>query len=83
MIRPVDIWIVAEKAEKQEELSSGGIVIMKHAVEEKHKAKVLAVGPNVKIDVKVGDTIVFGRYAGDEFEGKMLIKEDEIMAVVE
>lgn len=82
MLKPVSVWIVAKRAPK-EEVSSGGIVLVKHAVDEKHMAQVLAVGPDVKIDVKVGDKIVFGRYAGDEFEEQMLIKEDEVMAVLE
>ena len=82
MLRPVSVWIVAKRLDKVE-VSEGGLYLPAVAQEHKHAATVVAVGPDVKIQVKPGDKVVFGRYAGDEFEGEMLIKEDEVMAVWE
>ena len=80
MLVPVDVWISAKRVEKDLKTSSG-LFLPQHAVEQKHMAVVTGIGPNVKIAIKVGDKVVFGRYAGDEFEGEMLIKEDEVMAI--
>lgn len=89
MLKPVDTWVVAKRAQKEEK--HGSIIVPVYAMEDKKVAEVVAIGPNVsterKTPIKVGDSIVFGRYAGDEHEISgikyMLIKEDEIMAVLE
>lgn len=74
--------------------SAGGIVLTEG--EQEHRGTVLAVGPGrtltngkiLPLDVKVGDVVVFSPYAGNteipwEGEDLIIIKEDEIFAVIE
>ena len=93
-IRPLYDRVVVKRKE-EETMSAGGIVIPDNAAEKPIRGKVLAVG-NGKIldngeqrglDVKVGDTILFGKYSGTEVkvEGEELLvmREDDIMAVID
>jgi chaperonin GroES len=93
-IRPLHDRLVVERME-EDELSPGGIVIPDAAKEKPSQGKVLAVG-NGKIldngqvqpmDVKVGDKILFGKYAGNEvkFDGNdyIVMREDDVMAVID
>ncbi|MGH8477641.1 MAG: co-chaperone GroES [Methylococcales bacterium] len=93
-IRPLHDRVIVKRVE-EERLSAGGIVIPDSAKEKPSQGQVIAVG-NGKIldngevralDVKVGEKILFGKYAGNEVkvEGEELIvmREDDIMAVVE
>ncbi len=93
-IRPLHDRVVIRRTE-EERLSPGGIVIPDSATEKPVKGEVLAVG-NGKItdsgevralDVKVGDSVLFGKYSGTEVkvEGEELLvmREDDIMAVIE
>jgi chaperonin GroES len=80
---------------EEERVSSGGIVIPDSATEKPIRGKVLAVG-NGKIldngekralDISVGDTVLFGKYAGTEVkvdgEELLVMREEDIMAVIE
>jgi chaperonin GroES len=80
---------------EEERTSAGGIVIPDSATEKPDQGEILAVG-NGKItdsgevralDVKVGDKILFGKYAGTtvkvEGEELLVMREDDIVAVVE
>tara|TARA_Y100000389_G_scaffold194854_1_gene225430 strand:+ start:6322 stop:6570 length:249 start_codon:yes stop_codon:yes gene_type:complete len=80
---------------EEERTSPGGIVIPDAATEKPIKGEVVAAG-NGKIlengdiralDIKVGDQVLFGKYAGTEVKvdgGELLVmKEDDIMAVIE
>jgi chaperonin GroES len=80
---------------EEERTSAGGIVIPDSATEKPDKGEILAVG-NGKItdsgevralDVKVGDKILFGKYAGTtikvEGEELLVMREDDIVAVIE
>ncbi|MDJ0759323.1 MAG: co-chaperone GroES [Woeseiaceae bacterium] len=93
-IRPLHDRVIVKRME-EERMSAGGIVIPDAATEKPIKGEVIAAG-NGKIlengdvrglDVKVGDTVLFGKYAGTEVkvEGDELLvmKEDDIMAVIE
>ena len=93
-IRPLHDRVIVKRME-EERTSPGGIVIPDAATEKPVKGEVIAVG-NGKIlengevrglDVKVGDKVLFGKYAGTEVkvEGEELLvmKEDDIMAVIE
>ena len=94
-IRPLyDRVVVRRKGE--EETSAGGIVLPGSAKEKPNQGEVVAVGDGKVMDsgeqralsVKVGDTVVFGQYAGSntiEVDGEELIlmSESEIFAVVE
>lgn len=93
-LRPLHDRVIVKRVE-EEKLSAGGIVIPDSATEKPIRGKVLSVG-NGKIlengeirtlDVKAGDTVLFGKYSGTEVkvEGEELLvmREDDIMAVIE
>lgn len=93
-IRPLHDRVIIERLE-EERMSPGGIVIPDNAAEKPAKGKVVAVG-NGKVlddgstralDLKVGDTVLFGKYSGTEVkvDGKdlLVMREDDVMAVLE
>jgi len=93
-IRPLHDRIVVKRLD-EERTSAGGIVIPDSATEKPIQGKVIAVG-NGKVledgkvrapDIKVGDTILFGKYGGTEvkLDGQELLvmREDDVMAVIE
>ncbi|MBA3980664.1 MAG: co-chaperone GroES [Alcanivorax sp.] len=93
-IRPLHDRVVVRRAE-EETKSAGGIVLPGSAAEKPARGEVLAVG-NGKItdsgevrplDVKVGDQVIFGQYAGNTIkidgEELLVMGENEILAVVE
>jgi len=93
-IRPLHDRVIVKRVE-EERKTAGGIVIPDSATEKPSQGKVLAVG-NGKIlengqvralDVKVGDRVLFGKYAGSEVkvDGEELIvmREEDIMGVLE
>ncbi|RLA23795.1 MAG: co-chaperone GroES [Gammaproteobacteria bacterium] len=93
-IRPLHDRIIVKRME-EERMSSGGIVIPDSATEKPSKGEVIAVGNgqhlengNVRaLDVKAGDTVLFGKYSGTEVkvdgEDLLVMKEDDVMAVIE
>ena len=93
-IRPLHDRVVVRRLES-ETTSAGGIVIPDSAKEKPIQGEVIAVGNgkvleggNVQpLDVKVGDKVLFGKYAGTEVkvdgEELLVMKEDDIMAVIE
>lgn len=93
-IRPLHDRVVIKRLD-EERTSPGGIVIPDNATEKPIRGKVIAVG-NGKImesgevrplDVKVGDTVLFGKYSGTEvkMDGDELVvmREDDVMAVID
>ena len=75
--------------EKDTEKTSGGIILPDSAKEAKAEGKVLACGKginDVPMQVKVGDKVIFGKYAGDEFiiDGvtHKILSENDILAVI-
>lgn len=93
-IRPLHDRVIIKRKE-EERTSPGGIVIPDTAAEKPVQGEVVAVG-NGKIlengevrplDVKVGDRVLFGKYAGTEVkvDGKdlLVMREEDIMAVIE
>jgi chaperonin GroES len=93
-IRPLHDRVVVRRLE-EERKSAGGIVIPDSAAEKPVRGEVTAIG-NGKIldngdvrslDVKVGDKVLFGKYSGQEVkelgEGVLVMREDDIMAVLE
>ena len=87
---------VGVRRKEEEETSAGGIVLPGSAKEKPNEGEIVAVGDGKVLDtgeqralsVKVGDTVVFGQYAGSntiEVDGEELIlmSESEIFAVVE
>ncbi len=93
-VRPLHDRILVERIE-EEEKTAGGIIIPDAAKEKPSQGKVIAVGNGKKtddgkvipLDVKEGDRILFGKYAGTEIkvEGKeyLMMREDEVFAVIE
>ena len=93
-IRPLHDRVILKRME-EETTSAGGIVIPDSAAEKPIRGEVIAAGTGKRLengdllplDVKVGDKVLFGKYAGTEVkvEGEELLvmKEDDIMAVIE
>ena len=93
-LRPLHDRVVIKRLE-EERTSPGGIVIPDSAAEKPIRGEVLAVGPGKildngethKMDVEIGDTVLFGKYSGTEckLDGDELVvmREDDIMAVIE
>jgi chaperonin GroES len=93
-MRPLHDRVVVKRL-KEEEKTKGGIIIPDTAKEKPVEAKVVAVG-NGKVledgsvralDVKVGDTVLFGKYTGSEIklndEEHVVLREDDLLAVIE
>ena len=96
-IKPLGARVVVEPLEKDVETFAGGQLVLPDTAKEKpQQGKVLAVGPGqrdddgkrIPMDVKVGDTVIFAKYAGTGFktdEGNeiLLLKENDILAILE
>ena len=93
-IRPLQDRVVIRRME-EERTSAGGIVLPDSATEKPAQGEVIAVG-NGKImssgdvrplDVKVGDTVLFGKYSGNEVklgeDTLLVMREEDIMGVIE
>jgi chaperonin GroES len=93
-IRPLQDRIIVKRIE-EEEKTKGGIIIPDTAKEKPMEGKVVAVGKGKvmedgklhPVDVKVGDRILFGKYAGTEVkidgEEHLIMREDDILGVIE
>jgi len=93
-IRPLHDRIIVERIE-EETKTAGGIIIPDSAKEKPQEGKVIAVGKGkmtedgkvLALDVKVGDKVLFGKYAGTEIKiaGKefLMMREDDVLGVVE
>src|SRR5690606_19907553 len=93
-IRPLYDHVVVRRVES-ERTTAGGIVIPDSASEKPNQGEVLAVGPGRELDngelrplsVKVGDRVLFGKYAPAEIkldgEDVLVIKESDILAVID
>ena len=93
-IRPLQDRVIVRRIEAKEERSAGGIIIPDTAKEKPQEGKVVAVGPGrrddgklVAPDVKAGDRVLFGKYAGSEIkidgEEHLILREEDILGVVE
>ena len=93
-VRPLHDRIVVERIEEGEQ-KVGGIIIPDTAKEKPQQGKVIAVGAGkakddgkrIALDVKAGDTILFGKYSGQEIkldgEDYLIMREDEVLGVIE
>ena len=93
-IRPLHDRVIVQRME-EERTTAGGIVIPDSATEKPIRGKVIAVGNGKildsgevrKLDVKAGDTVLFGKYSGTEVkvdgEDYLVMREDDIMGVIE
>ena len=85
---------VVLKQVEAEETTASGIVLPGQAQEKPQQAEVIAVGPGgvvngkeVKMEVEVGNTVIYSKYAGNEVkledEEYIIVKQSDILAVVE
>ncbi|SHK16264.1 co-chaperone GroES [Paramaledivibacter caminithermalis] len=92
-IKPLGDRVVIKKLEAEEKTKSG-IVLPSQAKEQPQIAEVVAVGPGgmvdgkeVKMEVKIGDKVIFSKYAGTEikYEGEeyTILRQNDLLAVVE
>ena len=93
-IRPLRNQIIVKRIE-EEETSKGGIIIPDTAKEKPQEGKVVAVGKGKirddgvlqKLDVKKGDRVLFGKFAGTEVtledEEHLIIREDDVLGIME
>ncbi len=87
-LRPLADRVLVEAAQAEEK-TAGGIIIPDTAKEKPQRGKVIAVGNGKKdepITVKVGDSVLYGKYAGTEIniEGKeyLIMRESDIFAIL-
>jgi chaperonin GroES len=87
-LKPLADRVIVEAA-PAEEKTSGGIIIPDTAKEKPQRGKVIAVGTGKKdepLTVKVGDSVLYGKYAGTEISvnGKdyLIMRESDIFAIV-
>ena len=93
-IRPLHDRVIVKRVD-EEETTKGGIIIPDTAKEKPVEGKVTAVGDGkvaddgkkIPLEVKAGDTILFGKYAGTEIqiegEEHLIMREDDIIAIIE
>ena len=94
-VRPLHDRIIVQRLEEDEEQRVGGIIIPDTAKEKPQQGKIVAVGKGkvkddggiLPMDVKDGDTILFGKYSGQEIkldgEDYLIMREDEVLGVVQ
>lgn len=88
-IRPLADRVLIEPT-AAEEVTMGGIIIPDSAKEKPLKGKVLAVGNGTKdepMQLKAGDTVLYGKYAGTEieFEGVkyLMMRQNDVLAIID
>ncbi|CAM5781863.1 co-chaperone GroES [Castellaniella caeni] len=93
-LRPLHDRVIVKRLDN-ERTTASGIVIPDSAAEKPDQGEVLAVGPGKKtedgkliaVDVKVGDKVLFGKYAGQSVkvdgDEVLVIREEEILAVIQ
>ena len=92
-IRPLHDRVIVQRLEEGEQ-KVGGIIIPDTAKEKPQQGKVIAVGlgkkekgERVALDVKEGETILFGKYSGQDIkidgEEYLIMREDEVLAVLD
>ena len=93
-VRPLHDRLIVERIEDTEQ-QVGGIIIPDTAKEKPQQGKILAVGKGkvkddgsvTPLDVKAGDTVLFGKYAGQEIKldgtEYLIMREDDILGVIE
>jgi len=93
-VRPLHDRIIVQRIEESEQ-KVGGIIIPDTAKEKPQQGKVIAVGKGrvekdgkvTPLDVKEGDTVLFGKYSGQEIkldgDEYLIMREEEILGVIE
>ncbi|MFN0131579.1 MAG: co-chaperone GroES [Phycisphaerales bacterium] len=93
-VKPLEDRVLVKPVESESKTASG-IYLPEAAKEKPVRGKVISVGPGKRLDngkraqlsVKIGDTVVYGKYAGTEVEIKgdkhLILKETELLGVIE
>jgi len=93
-IRPLHDRLLVERLEEKE-VKKGGIIIPDTAKEKPQEAKVIAVGngkvtdegKKIRLDVKAGDKILFGKFSGSEVKiddkEYLILREEDVLAILE
>ena len=93
-IRPLHDRVIVQRLDEGEQ-RVGGIIIPDTAKEKPQQGKVIAAGSGktkddgtrIPLDVTAGDTILFGKYSGQEIkldgEEYLIVREDEVLAIIE
>lgn len=87
-MRPINDRVVVKPADAEEK-TKGGIIIPDTAKEKPQRGEVIAVGPGKEgnlMTVQVGDIVLYGKYAGQEFsyngDDYLIMREDDILVVL-
>jgi chaperonin GroES len=87
-MKPINDRVVV-KPSPAEEKTSGGIIIPDTAKEKPQRGEIVAVGPgkdDTEMTVKVGDIVLYGKYAGQELnyqgEDYLIMREDDILVIL-
>ena len=92
-LKPLGNKVVIEPIE-EEQMTASGIILPETAKEKPQKGTVLAVGPGLRLEngerqamtLKVGDQVLYGKYAGTEVKENnrtlIVIKEDDVLAIL-
>lgn len=93
-LKPLADRVIVEPADDADETTAGGIIIPDTAKEKPQQGKVVAAGPGrttdegktIPLSVKVGDKVVYSKYAGTEYKDGsseyLIVRESDILAVV-
>jgi chaperonin GroES len=93
-LRPLQDRIIVKRLE-EENMTAGGLYIPDTAKEKPQKGEIVAVGKGkisedgkvIPVDLKVGDKVLFGKYAGTEIKidgsDYLIMREDDILGVIE
>ncbi len=93
-VRPLNDRVLVVGIEEKEE-TTGGIIIPDTAKEKPQEGKIAAVGPGkwnedgkrIPLEVKTGDRVLFGKYAGNEIKiddvEYLIMSEDDILGIIE
>ncbi len=93
-IKPLANRVLVKRLEEDLQKTAGGIIVPDSAKEKPQRGKVVAMGPGrvneegkrIKMDVKVGDDILFGKWSGSEIsidgDEFLFMKDDDILAVL-
>ncbi len=93
-VRPLHDRVLIERLEEEVQKTAGGLYIPDTAKEKPQRGKIVAVGDGayndkgerVKLDVKVGDDVLFGKYSGNDIKidgtEYLIVRENEILAII-
>ncbi|MBK9270576.1 MAG: co-chaperone GroES [Saprospiraceae bacterium] len=88
-MKPINDRVIVKPASADEK-TKGGIIIPDTAKEKPQRGEIVAVGPGKdgnKMTVKKGDVVLYGKYAGQEFQFKgndyLIMREDDILVIID